>query len=67
MTSNIGLYAKAVFAALMAVLTAVYGYLNGPNGHMTDFEWVAVAIAGLTALGVYIFPNTVKSTNIQVK
>lgn len=67
MFASAGLYAKAIFAALMAALTAVYGVLSGPNGEMTDKEWIAVAIAGFTALGVYLFPNTVASTNVKVR
>lgn len=67
MGGNAGLYAKSIFAALMAALTAVYAALNGENGNITDAEWVGIAIAAVTALGVYLFPNTVQSTNVRVK
>lgn len=55
--NGIGVYAKAIFAALMAGLAAIYSALNGPNGNISDSEWVGIAIAALTALGVLLFPN----------
>lgn len=61
MGNNIGLYTKAVFAALMAGLTALYAVLNGENGNISDGEWVGIVIAALTALGVYLFPNAAAS------
>ncbi len=54
---NLGPYAKGVFAALMAALVTIQGVLSGPNGEMTDREWINVALAAVTALGVYLFPN----------
>ncbi len=54
---NLGSYAKTVVAALFALLTAIYAAMSGPNFDLTDKEWVGVAIATLTALGVYAVPN----------
>lgn len=61
MVTNIGLYAKAAFAALMAGLTTLYAVLNGSNGNISDAEWVSIAIAVVTAVGVYLFPNAKNS------
>lgn len=57
MTGNVGLYAKAVFAALMAGATSVYAALDGENFDLTDKDWITVVIAVLTAVGVYLVPN----------
>lgn len=58
---NLGPYAKGIFAALMAALVTIQGVLSGPNGDMTDREWINVALAAVTALGVYLFPNAAQS------
>lgn len=58
---NVGMYAKAVVATLLAGLTALYAALSGPNGELTDAEWVSVAIAAVTALMVYVVPNSKQS------
>lgn len=60
-TNSIGLYAKAVFATIMAGVTSVYAALDGDDFNLTDKDWVAVAIAALTALGVYLVPNAKNS------
>lgn len=58
MFDNVGAYAKAIYAVVMAVVTAVYVALeDGGFGDVTDRGWVAIVIAGLTALGVYLLPN----------
>ena len=52
--------AKAVFAGLLAALTALGAYLINSTslGDITAGQWVYVAIAGLVALGaVYGIPN----------
>lgn len=56
MNNALGLYAKALVAALLAGLTALYTALSGDG--MTDAEWVTVAIAVLTAVSVYLVPNS---------
>jgi cytochrome b len=49
-------YAKALVGALVAGLTAVQAGLD--NGGISANEWVGVAIATLTALGlVWAIPN----------
>lgn len=50
-----GKYAKFAVAVVTAALIALGGYLT--DGRVTSAEWVAVAIAGLGALGVYAVPN----------
>lgn len=60
-TGKVGLYAKALFATLMALVTAAYAALDGENMNFSDKDWFAIAIAGLTALGVYFVPNSAKS------
>lgn len=71
MVYNAGLYAKAIYAFIMAAATTLYMGLEdngaGQDWQLTDREWVAIVIAGLTAVGVYLFPNTVKSTNVQTR
>lgn len=59
-----GLYAKAIFAVLMAALTSLYVALDGENFNLSDKDWLTVAVAAVTALGVYIVPNSVKSDNL---
>lgn len=66
-TGNAGLYAKALFATLMAVLTSIYVALDGENFNLSDKDWLTVAVAGLTALGVYLVPNALKSDNLPPK
>lgn len=61
MNNNIGLYAKAVVAILIAGLTAAYAALSGPSGDITHQEWVNIALASVTAVGVYAVPNARKS------
>lgn len=61
MSKNIGLYAKAVVAALIAALTIAYAALDGENGSISDQEWVNIALAAVTAVGVYAVPNARKS------
>lgn len=58
---NLGLYTKALFAALVAALTLAYAALDGPDGSITDREWVNIALGAVTAVGVYAFPNARKS------
>jgi hypothetical protein len=58
---NLGLYAKAVVAALVAALTVAYAALDGPDGEINDKEWVNIALAAVTALGVYAVPNAKRS------
>ena len=49
-------YAKAIIGALVAGLTALGTALTDDS--VTTAEWVAVAVATLTALGVvYAVPN----------
>jgi hypothetical protein len=60
---NLGTAAKAVVAMLLAGLTALYAALNGPNGSVTDAEWVTIGIAIVTALAVYIVPNAPQSVD----
>lgn len=48
-------YAKTVVAALVAVLTALYAAVT--DNTVTAQEWVTIALAALTAVGVYLVPN----------
>ena len=48
------IYAKSIAAAAGAL--AVLGYAL-EDGHVTTQEWVRVAIAVVTAFGVYAVPN----------
>lgn len=63
MNGSPGVYAKAIFAALMAVLTTLYAAMSGPNWDLSDRDWVSIVIAGVTALGVYLFPNAPQSVD----
>lgn len=63
--NNLGLYAKAVVAALLAGLTAVFAALSGPNGDITDAEWITIAIAVVAAVGVYAVPNAPQSVDTR--
>ena len=47
--------AKAVVAILLGILTAVGAALT--DGAFTTDDWVAVAGATITAIGVYLVPN----------
>lgn len=49
-------YAKAVVAIIGAVIIAVNVALE--DGIFTNDEWFAVAVAAVTAVGVYLFPNS---------
>ena len=49
------LYTKAILAALMAVLQALVSLIS--DG-ITAAEWMQLAVAALTALGVYQVVNT---------
>jgi hypothetical protein len=49
-----GTYGKAIVAFLLAVVTAVQAQLS--DGRMNTGEWIQVAIAAVTALGVLIIP-----------
>jgi len=48
-------YGKAIVAVLVAAIVYAYQALSGDN-HISSVEWVSVAIAGVTALGVYVVP-----------
>lgn len=55
--NRIGLYAKAITATVVALLTATNGALS--DGAITPVEWSVIAGAGLLALGaVWAVPNT---------
>jgi hypothetical protein len=48
-------YGKAVVAVLVAGVVYAYQALSGDN-HISAQEWVSVAIAAVTALGVWVVP-----------
>lgn len=48
-------YGKAIIAVLVAAVVYAYQALSGDN-HISATEWVSVAIAGVTALGVWVVP-----------
>jgi hypothetical protein len=48
-------YGKAIASAVFFVLTALYAKLSG-DGRVDPEEWVAVAIAAASAVGVYLVP-----------
>lgn len=48
-------YGKAIIAVIGAALTVAYGALNGDQ-HIDPEEGVQIAIAGSTAVGVYLVP-----------
>lgn len=50
-----GQYAKTIVAALLAGAMALQAALS--DGGVTNQEWVAIGIAALTALTVYLVPN----------
>jgi len=48
-------YGKAIVAVIIAGITVVYQKLSGDQ-HIDPAEWVSIAIATITAVGVYIVP-----------
>lgn len=48
-------YGKSLVAALTAAVVVAYQALTGDH-HIDAVEWVSVAIAGVTAVGVYVVP-----------
>jgi len=48
-------YGKAIVAVLVAAVVVAYQALTGDH-HIDAAEWVSIAIAGVTAIGVYIVP-----------
>ncbi len=48
-------YGKAVVAILVAGIVAAYQALSG-DGRIEAPEWVSIAIAGATAVGVFLIP-----------
>jgi hypothetical protein len=57
MTSFVRTYGKALVSAAVFVLTTVYVEQSG-NGRMDPSGWVAVAIAAVNAIAVYLVPLT---------
>lgn len=61
LTANVGLplwdKAKAITAGALAALGGLAGYLAAGE-HMTNSMWLNVAIAGLTAAGVFTVANS---------
>jgi hypothetical protein len=48
-------YGKSFAAVLVAAIVAAYQALTGDH-HISAVEWVSIAIAGVTAVGVYVIP-----------
>jgi len=48
-------YGKALVAVLVAAVVVAYQALTGDH-HIDAVEWVSIAIAGVTAIGVYVTP-----------
>lgn len=48
-------YGKAVVAVIVAAIVVAYQALSG-DGRIEAPEWVSIAIAGATAVGVYVIP-----------
>lgn len=48
-------FGKAIAAVVTAAVVVAYQALSGDQ-HIEPTEWVAITIAGVTALGVYIVP-----------
>ena len=48
-------FGKAIVAVIVAAIVAAYQALSG-DGRIEAEEWVSIAIAGVTAVGVYITP-----------
>ena len=49
-------YAKTAVAVLVAALTALQAAIS--DGHVTNNEWIIIALAAIGAAGVYAIPNT---------
>jgi len=49
-------YRKSIVALVGTVLTWA-GVAYVPDGHVDRFEWYALAVALVTAAGVYVAPN----------
>jgi flavoprotein len=52
---SVGRYAKFIVAAAIAALTVLASAIT--DGHITNGEWVQIALAGLGAVGVFVVPN----------
>lgn len=48
-------YGKAIVAVIVAAIVVAYQALSG-DGRIEAPEWVSIAIAGATAVGVYVIP-----------
>jgi hypothetical protein len=48
-------YGKAIVAVIVAAIVVAYQALSGDN-HIEAPEWVSIAIAAVTAVGVYVVP-----------
>ncbi|MET0426300.1 MAG: hypothetical protein ABW046_20695 [Actinoplanes sp.] len=48
-------YGKSVAAVITAAIVVAYQALSG-DGRISPEEWVSIAIAGATAVGVYLIP-----------
>jgi hypothetical protein len=48
-------YGKAIIAVIVAGIVVAYQALSGDN-HIEAPEWVSIAIAAATAVGVYVIP-----------
>jgi hypothetical protein len=48
-------YAKTIVAVVLGALYALQAALS--DNHVTNTEWVAIAVAALTAIGVFVTPN----------
>ncbi|NJP33553.1 hypothetical protein [Micromonospora thermarum] len=55
METFFGRYGKALAATTFAALTALYATSSG-DGVVDPDEWVAIAIAAVSAVGVYVVP-----------
>lgn len=53
-----GRYQKALAALVAGVVGWAAVVVASPSGPVTSAEWLALAVAGATALGVYAVPNT---------
>lgn len=48
-------YGKSLAAVLTAAVVVAYQAMSGDQ-HISSVEWVSIAIAGVTAVGVYVIP-----------
>lgn len=48
-------YGKAIVAVVIAAIVVAYQALTGDH-HVDPVEWVQIAIAAVTAIGVYVVP-----------